>query len=105
MHLDPATGGMRPNTSFVAQVRAHFSEDEKLVLTCKSGGRSARAAALLVEAGFQSLVDQRAGWSGECSLTGQIVTPGWISAGLPVSQGDGGERGYAALSSGETRTA
>lgn len=99
MHLDPATGGMRPNTSFVEDVKACFQPGDKIVLSCKSGGRSARAAGLLLESGFQDIVDQRAGWMGERTPAGKLLTPGWVEAGLPVEEGDGGERSYASLTS------
>ncbi len=97
MHRDQATGQMRPNTRFVDEVKLAFTPGDKLVLTCLSGGRSARAAALLQEAGFPEIVDQRAGWGGERDASGRVLTPGWQDAGLPVEGGDGGERGWAAI--------
>lgn len=94
---DPATGMMRPNTRFVEEVRACFPPGTPLLLSCRSGGRSARAAAMLLENGYTDVVDQRAGWDGERDMAGRIVTPGWLSEGLPIEDGEGGERGYAAL--------
>lgn len=94
MHKDVATGQMRPNTNFLEDVQARFPADTKLVIGCQAGGRSARAAALLLESGYSDIVDQRAGWGGERDMAGRIVTPGWEAAGLPTETGDGGERAY-----------
>lgn len=94
MVVDPATGMRRPNVRFVDEVRERFGVDARLVLSCQSGGRSARAAALLVDAGFTDVVDQRAGWGGERAPGGKLHTPGWKDAGLPLAEGEDPERGY-----------
>jgi rhodanese-related sulfurtransferase len=99
MHLDPATGMMRPNIEFLAHVMRHFSPDDKIVVCCKSGGRSARAVSLMQEKGFRYLVDQRAGWDGERAPSGKLLMAGWGASNLPCGEGDAGERSYAALAS------
>src|SRR5579872_4442418 len=58
------TGPMVPNAEFLPVMKAAFRTDAKIVVGCKSGGRSLRAAAALLAAGFTSVVDQRAGWDG-----------------------------------------
>jgi rhodanese-related sulfurtransferase len=73
--------GMAPNPAFVAQVEAQLGKGKKIVCGCQAGGRSAKATAALVAAGFTELVDQRAGFGGN----GQ--EPGWEAAGLPVERG------------------
>lgn len=97
---DPATGQRRPNTRFLEEVQANFPVDTKLLLSCAAGGRSARAAQMLIEAGFQNVIDNRAGWGGEKDMAGRVVTPGWEEAELPYEEGDGGERSYASLTKG-----
>lgn len=92
--VDPATGMRRPNVAFVDEVSERFGVGARLVLTCQSGGRSARAAALLLEAGFTDVVDQRAGWGGERAPGGKLRTPGWKAAGLPTATGEDPDRGY-----------
>ena len=62
MHMGP--GGMSPNPDFMAVVQKSFPTDAKLVLGCKGGGRSLRAAEMLQAAGFTAVVDQRAGFEG-----------------------------------------
>src|SRR5690606_25529186 len=44
--------GMQPNPEFLSVMEGSFGKHEKLILGCKSGGRSKRALALLVQAGF-----------------------------------------------------
>ena len=84
MHMGPA--GMTPNPDFVDVMRRAFPKDSKLVVGCKAGGRSARAAAVLEQAGYASVVDQRAGFEGAPDAFGRIGEPGWRPKGLPVSR-------------------
>jgi rhodanese-related sulfurtransferase len=44
-HAGPA--GMVPNADFVRVMEASFPKDAKLVVACKAGGRSMKAATLL----------------------------------------------------------
>ena len=97
MHAGPA--GMAPNPEFLDVMQRAFPRDAKLVVACKAGGRSARAASLLESAGFTNVVDQRAGFEGKADATGQ-VEPGWRPAGLPVSREPAPGRDYEGLKAG-----
>jgi rhodanese-related sulfurtransferase len=77
LHMGP--GGMSPNPDFMAVVQKVFPADTKLVLGCKAGGRSLRAAEMLQVAGFTQVVEQRAGFEGN------PAEPGWRPRGLPTS--------------------
>lgn len=77
-------GGMVPNPDFLAVVEAAYPKDAKLVVGCKAGGRSARAAEVLRAAGYSSVSDQRAGFDGSRDAFGALVEPGWAPVGLPV---------------------
>ncbi len=77
--------GMQPNPDFLKEVQAELSSDAPVITACLRGGRSMRAAALLLEAGFVQVVDMRGGWDGEMDGFGTIVYPGWLRRGLPVS--------------------
>lgn len=81
MHAGPA--GMSPNPDFLDVVSAVYPKDQKLVLGCKAGGRSLRAAEMLIAAGFTNIIDQRAGYDGPRDSFGQLVEPGWSRVGLP----------------------
>jgi rhodanese-related sulfurtransferase len=84
-HAGP--GGMVPNPDFMRVMSAAFPREAKIVVGCKAGGRSLRAAQALTNAGFTEVVDQRAGWDGARNAFGQMTEPGWARAGLPVEQG------------------
>lgn len=95
MHATP--NGMRPNGEFLAVVAAAFGKDAKIVVGCKTGGRSLRAAQGLVAAGYEAVVDQRAGFHGTRDPFGQVQEAGWLGAGLEVATEAHPERGYEAL--------
>ena len=71
--------GMAPNPDFLRVMEQRFGHDTKIVVGCRSGGRSLQAAAILLDSGFTSVVDQRAGFEG---APGE---PGWRPRGLPIS--------------------
>jgi rhodanese-related sulfurtransferase len=81
LHLQ--AGGMVPNPEFQAVVQKVFAKDEKLVCGCRSGGRSLRAAEMLLSWGYTNVVDMAGGWEGERDMLGRPI-PGWRVSGLPV---------------------
>jgi len=95
MHMGSA--GMTPNPDFVDVMRRAFPKDAKLVVGCKSGGRSARAAAVLEQAGYASVVDQGAGFEGAPDFSGRLAEPGWRPKGLPVSREAARDHTYEGL--------
>lgn len=94
-HMGPA--GMTPNADFLTVMQANFPKDTKIVVACKAGGRSMRAAQALVAAGYTTVVDQRAGFSGAADPFGKISEPGWEAAGLPVATTPAAGHTYAEL--------
>lgn len=95
-----ATGGrMVPNGDFQKVMQAHFPPDTKLVLGCKSGGRSMQALSILAGLGYQNLVDVRGGFGGERDGLGRSTAPGWAESGLPVATQPEPGRAYADLQS------
>ena len=92
MHQGPA--GMAPNPDFLEVMEKGFPKTARLVLGCKAGGRSARAAAVLEAAGFTSVVDQKAGYEGPNPLE-----PGWRPKGLPVTTQAAADRTYEGIRS------
>jgi rhodanese-related sulfurtransferase len=94
-HRGPA--GVAPNPDFLAVMQAHFPKDAKVIVSCQAGGRSARAAALLEQAGYTSVADATAGYEGKPDpATGRFV-PGWRPSGLPVAIDSPPERTYSSL--------
>ncbi len=95
MHAGP--GGMTPNPDFLRVMNGAFAKDAKIVVGCKAGSRSLRAAQALAADGFTQILDQRAGWDGARDSFGQVAEPGWSRVGLPVDQGAPSGRTYEDL--------
>lgn len=95
MHKTAA--GMQPNPEFVDVVSAAFPKDAKLVLGCRSGNRSLRAAQMLMQVGYEDVVDQRAGTAGTRDAFGQLQEAGWEAAGLEIGTEAHPDRAYEAL--------
>jgi rhodanese-related sulfurtransferase len=90
-------GSMTPNGDFLGVMEKAFGKDARIVVGCRSGGRSLRAAQALVGAGFASVIDQRAGWDGARDPFGQVSEPGWSRAGLPSAKAAEPGRSYAEI--------
>lgn len=96
MHL---TGmGMAPNEDFPAVVEANLPKDAKLVIGCKTGGRSARACDILTQMGYTDVANVRGGFIGATENFGRLVEPGWSMLSLPTSTESKGEASYETLS-------
>jgi rhodanese-related sulfurtransferase len=70
------------NPHFVAQVREWFDPDETVMLMCRSGGRSAMAVNLLVQAGYTDAWNITDGMEGDMD-DGKRTKNGWKNANLP----------------------
>lgn len=88
-HMGPR--GMAPNADFLTVMQRHFPKDAKLVIGCQSGGRSLQAASILESAGYEEVVDQRAGFGGTAAEAG------WRALGLPTATQGEPERRYEEL--------
>ncbi|MDA1265072.1 MAG: rhodanese-like domain-containing protein [Planctomycetota bacterium] len=90
--------GMEPNPEFVQVVEKHFAKDQRLVVGCKIGGRSARACDLLAGVGWSNLANMDGGFSGRHDEIGRLVQEGWVGSGFPHSIDPEAGRTYAELS-------
>ena len=50
-------GGMTPNPDFMRVFTAAFAKDAKIIVGCKAGGRSLRAAQMLLAEGFANILE------------------------------------------------
>ena len=73
---DEDTGVMLPNPDFVRVMQANFPPDTPLVISCQTGGRSARAAVMLEAFGYMNVIN----------VTGGFVA--WQQADLPIEEGE-----------------
>jgi rhodanese-related sulfurtransferase len=88
---------MVPNPDFLRVMNANFPRSAKLILGCRAGARSLRAAQQLVDDGYTDILDQRAGWDAARDAFGQTTEPGWNRVGLPAEFGAPAGRAYADL--------
>jgi rhodanese-related sulfurtransferase len=91
-------GRMVPNPDFEAVVAANFPKETKIVVGCKAGGRSLRAAGMLAAAGYTNVVDMQGGFHGERDGLGRLSCAGWAESKLPVEGAATADKTYAALS-------
>lgn len=78
------------NQNFLAAVKERLEEkgltqDDKVFLMCRSGGRSASAADLLSEAGFTNVFSVVDGYEGDKAKNGKRTLNGWKNSDLPWS--------------------
>jgi rhodanese-related sulfurtransferase len=86
-----------PNPDFARVMKGLFPTDAKIVVGCKSGVRSNRAAQALLAEGYTNVADQRAGWDGARNSFGQVTEPGWSRTDLPTETGNPAGRSWADL--------
>ncbi len=89
MDQNPQGPGMIPNPNFLEEVTEAFPEKSTpLVTACLRGGRSLKAAQILLQEGYTDIVDMRGGYDGEMGPGGQITVEGWARLGLPTETGE-----------------
>jgi len=96
MHFAPGQG-MTPNEDFPAVVESNLPKDAKLVVGCKTGGRSARACEILGQMGYTNAANVRGGFVGMTDNTGRMVEPGWSMLNLPSTADSPEEARYETL--------
>jgi rhodanese-related sulfurtransferase len=94
---DPATGQMAMNPDFLSVVQAHFPKATRIIVGCQSGMRSQRAAELLAQAGYATVINMQGGFGGARDQMGRTVVSGWSESGLPVCTECAPENSYAGL--------
>ena len=71
--------------------------DSNTVTGCQKGGRSIKAAELLLTAGFPNVLDMRGGLGGETDEVGRVTFPGWSLRHLPTTMDSAAEDRYEDL--------
>jgi rhodanese-related sulfurtransferase len=80
---------MKLNPDFIDLVRQIAGSNDIILVTCRSGGRSAMAVNMLAEAGFKNVYNITDGIEGdlvtapESVFLGQRLFNGWKNSGLP----------------------
>jgi len=76
--------GMMPNEDFVDVVQANLTKDTKILIGCKTGVRSVRAAEVLSQLGYNDVSNVRGGFVGVMDPMGRVLEAGWSLLNLPV---------------------
>src|SRR5215469_9699444 len=76
--------GMTPNEDFPAVVASGIPKDAKIIVGCKTSGRSARACEVMSQLGYTNLTNMRGGFVGLMDNFGRLVEPGWSMLNLPT---------------------
>jgi len=84
MHKTPI-GRLAPNEQFVELMERRFAKTDKLVMACRTGNRSLKAARILQARGYHDIVDMCGGYVGETDASGALVCEGWQPLGLPTA--------------------
>ena len=80
---------IEPSAGFVDLVKDQFGPEDTIMVTCRSGGRSAMAINLLAKNGFKNLYNIIDGMEGdtvkdpESLYKGKRMKNGWKNSGLP----------------------
>jgi rhodanese-related sulfurtransferase len=79
---------MAPNSDFVTAVdalmaRQKLTKNDPVIVMCRSGDRSSRAANLLQEAGYTKVYSVDDGFEGDMDRDGRRDVNGWKNAELP----------------------
>ncbi len=97
--MEPGPLGMAPNPDFLTVMEANFEKDIKIITGCLRGGRSMKAAQVLIASGYTAVKDMRGGFDGEMGAGGVVGFDGWARRGLPVSTEPAEGATYEELSS------
>jgi rhodanese-related sulfurtransferase len=81
---------MKSNPNFLNAVKLRLEEkgltqDDRIFLMCRSGGRSASAVDLLLKAGFTNVYTVVDGYEGDTAKNGKRILNGWKNSNLPWS--------------------
>ena len=99
MNFDAVKQKLSANPDFEQVVKANFKKSQRIILGCKSGARSLRAAEVLEGLGYLSLCNMVGGFAGGEDENGEPL-PGWMGCNLPVGRMTLTGRGYDSLSDG-----
>lgn len=86
------------NDAFLREVSANVPKDAKVVVGCRSGGRSEMAGNMMLKAGYRDVTNMLGGFHGKKS-GGETIEKGWSELGYESETGTGGPRSYETLRS------
>jgi rhodanese-related sulfurtransferase len=97
LHFTPGAG-MSPNPDFNTVVDASLPKDARIIVGCKTGGRSAKACDIMSGMGYTDVTNLRGGFVGVMDNFGTVTEPGWSMLNLPTCTDCKAESQYGSLS-------
>jgi rhodanese-related sulfurtransferase len=85
------------NRDFLDVVRASVPLGAAVIVGCRAGPRAEMAANLLAQNGYPEVRWVLGGFHGVSDAMGNVLAPGWLELGFPVSREIGEGAGYASL--------
>lgn len=85
--MHAGTGKMEVRPDFLPQTKVRIPRDAKVIVGCRSGGRSARACEVLRREGYTNVLNMVGGFGGVVGPGGNVEEPGWTTLGYPVEKG------------------
>lgn len=86
-HREQATGDINQVEELMAKVGLAGKKDARIILSCRSGDRSARAADLMAKSGYTNVWSAIEGFEGDKAKDGpskgKRTVNGWKNANLP----------------------
>ena len=79
------------NPDFNRQADARFEKDSRIITACLRGGRSLKAAMMLLAGGYTEIVDMQGGYDAELDALGNVVVEGWARRGFPTTTEETGD--------------
>lgn len=82
---------MKPNPNFMDQIKEVFQPNDIILVTCRSGGRSAMAVNQLAKEGFKNVYNITDGFEGDhvkdpaSVFVGLRMVNGWKNSGIPYT--------------------
>ncbi len=80
---------MKPNPDFMKQINEVFNQDDIILVTCRSGSRSAMATNQMAAAGYKNVYNITDGFEGDMekdegsAFFGKRMVNGWKNSGAP----------------------
>lgn len=80
---------MKPNPDFMSQIKEVFAKDDIILVTCRSGDRSARATDQMAAEGYKKVYTITDGFEGDMekdegsAFFGKRMVNGWKNSGAP----------------------
>jgi rhodanese-related sulfurtransferase len=86
MLIDPASGEKELNPRFLDAVTTAIPKEQRVILGCRTGQRSAFAQRMMYERGYRHTLNMIGGYAGIADAGGRVVQEGWSTLNYPIEK-------------------